>query len=184
MLKLLVDNERTDKNTVHSYLDLYESLFTDKKETAKNVLEIGIFDGGSIKLWKDYFTNAAIHGIDIIKDNKKWHDINADPNITLYTGVDAYNKDFITNTFLNKNMKFDIVIDDGLHSLISMMHCITLYSQLLLPDGILIIEDVRNMTWTEILSDCVPEHMKDKIHIYDLRENKNRFDDIIFSLHN
>jgi hypothetical protein len=81
-------------------------------------------------------------------------------------------------------MKFDIIIDDGPHTLISMMQYITYYSQLLLPDGILIIEDVRNMKWTEILSNCVPEHMKDKIHIYDLRENKNRSDDIIFSLHN
>jgi hypothetical protein len=121
MLKLLVDNERTDKNTVHSYLDLYEHLFADKKETAKHILEIGIANGGSIKLWKDYFTNATIHGINIIKNNKTWHDIESDENITLYTGVDAYNKDFIMNTFLNKNMKFDIIIDDGPHNLISMM---------------------------------------------------------------
>ena len=163
---------------------VYESLFADKKETTKNILEIGIFDGGSIKLWKDYFTNATVHGIDIIKNNKKWDDITNDENIKLYTDVDAYNKDFITNTFLNKNIKFDIIIDDGPHDLTSMIHCITLYSQLLLPDGILIIEDVRNMTWTNILSGCVPENMKDKIHIYDLRDNKNRFDDIIFSLHN
>lgn len=183
MLKSLVDNERTDKNTVHSYLDLYETLFTDKKETAKHILEIGILNGGSIKLWKDYFTNATIHGIDIIRDNKKWHDIIADPNITLYTGIDAYNKEFIANAFLNKNIKFDIIIDDGPHTLISMMQYITYYSQLLLPDGILIIEDVYNMKWTEILSDYVLENMKDKIHIYDLRENKNRYDDIIFSLH-
>jgi hypothetical protein len=184
MLKQLVDNERTDKNTLHSYLDLYETLFANKQETTKHILEIGIANGGSIKLWKDYFTNATIHGIDIINNNKKWDDIISDENIKLYTGVDAYNKDFFTNHFLNTNMKFDIIIDDGPHDLISMIHCITYYSQLLAPDGILIIEDVRNMKWTEILSGCVPEHMKDKIHIYDLRENKNRFDDIIFSLHN
>ena len=184
MLKQLVDNERTDKNTSHSYLDLYEYLFADKKETAQNILEIGIFNGGSIKLWKDYFTNATVHGIDIIKDNKNWDDIIAVENITLYTGVDAYNKEFITKHFLNTNMKFDIIIDDGPHDLTSMIHCITYYSQLLLPDGILIIEDVRNMRWTEILSSSVPEMLKDKIHIYDLRDNKNRYDDIIFSLHN
>ena len=40
----LVNNERTDKNTTHSYLDLYETLLSSKKETAKNVLEIGWFN--------------------------------------------------------------------------------------------------------------------------------------------
>ena len=83
-VKLLVDNERTDKNTLHSYLDLYENLFADKKESAKHILEIGIANGGSIKLWKDYFTNATIHGIDIINNNKKWDDIITDHNGSKY----------------------------------------------------------------------------------------------------
>ena len=37
-LEGLVDNNRTDKNTVHSYLPLYQKLLRKKKETAKNVL--------------------------------------------------------------------------------------------------------------------------------------------------
>jgi hypothetical protein len=43
----IVDNSRTDKNTVHSYLELYQNLLVAKKETAQNVLEIGIGDGGT-----------------------------------------------------------------------------------------------------------------------------------------
>lgn len=38
-LQQLVDNSRTDKNTTHSYLGLYEELLQSKKYTAKNVLE-------------------------------------------------------------------------------------------------------------------------------------------------
>jgi hypothetical protein len=49
-LEQIVDNTRTDKNTTHSYLPLYESLFKNKKETAQNILEIGIQNGGSIKV--------------------------------------------------------------------------------------------------------------------------------------
>jgi hypothetical protein len=41
-LEELADNTRTDKNTVHSYLPLYEKLLSSKKYTAKNILEIGI----------------------------------------------------------------------------------------------------------------------------------------------
>jgi hypothetical protein len=72
----LVDNSRTDKNTVHSYLNLYQEIFDKKRTTAKNVLEIGIgvptpdiTDGGSIKLWHDFFTNATVYGLDIMKIN-------------------------------------------------------------------------------------------------------------------
>ena len=54
-LEELVDNSFTDKNTNHSYLPLYQQLLVNKKKTAKNVLEIGISCGGSIKLWADFF---------------------------------------------------------------------------------------------------------------------------------
>jgi hypothetical protein len=72
----LVDNERTDKNTVHSYLQLYHNLLVNKKETAQNVLEIGINSGGSIKLWHDYFTNATVYGLDIMSSDNIWEEIN------------------------------------------------------------------------------------------------------------
>ena len=44
-LEQIFYNSRTDKNTVHSYLPLYEKLLISKKETAKNVLEVGILNG-------------------------------------------------------------------------------------------------------------------------------------------
>ena len=46
MLVELIDNSLTDKNTTPSYLGLYEQLLNKKKETAQNVLEIGIYNGG------------------------------------------------------------------------------------------------------------------------------------------
>ena len=64
MLSELVNNKLTDKNTDHSYLDLYYDLLCSKKETAKNILEVGIYRGGSIKLWHDFFDNAMIYGLD------------------------------------------------------------------------------------------------------------------------
>jgi hypothetical protein len=51
----LIDNSRSDKNTTHSYLELYQELLISKKTSALNILEVGIQGGGSIKLWKDFF---------------------------------------------------------------------------------------------------------------------------------
>ena len=71
-LKEIVNNSKTDKNTTHSYLQLYQKLLISKKETAKNVLEVGIFHGGSIKLWSDFFTNANVYGLNIINIDNVW----------------------------------------------------------------------------------------------------------------
>jgi hypothetical protein len=211
----IIDNDRTDKNTTHSYLDIYQTLFNNKKNTAKNILEIGIYRGGSIKLWSEFFINATIYGIDIIdidnmlediKNNVNitlwnyfyinlipcgidmnnihtiWDDIRNKENIILYKGSNAYDYNFFNEKFLNKNIKFDIMIDDGPHTLESMIQFIKLYSQIMTDDGILIVEDVQSIEWIDELKNAVPENLKSYIKCYDLRKNKNKSDDIVFTI--
>lgn len=183
-LEELVDNFKTDKNTTHSYLPLYEKLFYNRKNTAKNILEIGIGDfgeknGGSIKLWRDYFVNGTIHALDILPINRIMDELLLDNRVILYTQINAYDDNFF-NKLLSKNIKYDIMIDDGPHTLESMKKFIQLYSQLMTDDGILIIEDVQSFDWIDILKNEVPENLKKFIEVYDLRLNKNRYDDIVF----
>jgi hypothetical protein len=183
----LVDNSLTDKNTVHSYLDLYEKLLCNKKYSAKNILEVGIGDfceknGGSLKLWKDYFINATIYGLDILNDSRVIDELKNNPRVILYTSSNAYDDIFFNNKILSKNIKFDFMLDDGPHTLESMIKFIKLYSQVIADDGILIIEDVQSWDWIEILINEVPEYLKKFVKVYDLRPNKNRYDDIVFTI--
>lgn len=175
----LVDNSRTDKNTVHSYLETYETLLNFRKYSAKYILEIGILHGGSINLWKDYFLNATIYGLDILNINNISDDLKNHERIKLFTSIDAYNENFINNTFLNNNIKFDMILDDGPHTFESMCFFIKYYSQLLSDNGILILEDIQSYDWIEPLKNIVPEELKKFVRIYDLRSNKNRYDDLI-----
>ena len=181
-LEEIVDNSRTDKNTAHSYLSLYQQLLVGKKATAKNVLEIGIYNGGSIKLWSDFFTNATIYGLDIMNIANVWDGIKNKDKIILYTSTDAYNESFFISNFLDKNIKFDFMLDDGPHTLESMKKFIQLYSQIMTDDGILIIEDVKSWDWIDILTREVPQHLKQFIKAYDLTHIKNRYDDIVFTI--
>ena len=176
----LVDNTRTDKETRHSYLPLYQELLINKKYTAKNVLEVGILRGGSIKLWHDFFTNATIYGLDIIKNKDIWDGIKNNDRIKLVR-FDAYDESFFNNHFLNQ-VKFDFMLDDGPHTLESMKQFIRLYSQVMTDDGILIIEDVQDIEWLNILTDTVPDNLKQYIKTYDLRSIKNVPDDIVFTI--
>ena len=181
----LIDNSKTDKNTTHSYLPTYQKIFANKKETAKHILEIGIgcggnCGGGSIKLWHDYFQNATIYALDIIPFDLVWDQIKNNDRISIYHSSDAYEEKFFNNNFLNKGIKFDIMIDDGPHSLESMLIFIKLYSKLLANNGILVIEDIQSIDWIPILTNQVPDNLKKFIEIYDLRNVKNRYDDLLF----
>jgi hypothetical protein len=183
----IIDNRLTDKNTTHSYIELYNSILFRLKDTATNILEVGIGDfggknGGSLKLWRDYFTNATIYGLDILPLNRVLDELIDDKRVVLYTEIDAYNETFFKNTFLNKNIKCDFMLDDGPHTLESMKLFIRLYSQIMTDNGILIIEDVQSIDWIDILTDEVPQHLKSFIKVYDLRQNKNRYDDIVFTI--
>ena len=178
----LIDNSRTDKNTVHSYIDLYEKLLHSQKESAKNVLEVGIYKGGSIKLWRDYFVNAQVYGLDILHYNKIWDKLKNDDNITLHTSTNAYDYNTFKTNFLDTGIKFDFMLDDGPHTLDSMIKFIQLYSQIMTQKGILIIEDVQKIEWIDILKENVSQELRQYIKIYDLRQNKNRYDDIVFTI--
>ena len=178
----LIDNKNTDKNTVHSYLELYQNLLESKKLSAKHVLEVGIYSGGSIKLWSDFFPNATVYGMDIEDGHRIQSDIVGKPNIILLTSTDAYSDEVFSKEILGRNIKFDFMLDDGPHTYESMVRFIHLYSQVMTDDGILVIEDVQHIDWLDTLKNEVPQHLKPYVKTYDLRENKGRYDDIVFTI--
>ena len=174
-----LDNKVTDKNTVHSYLPLYDTLLEPIKHTDSNILEVGVHKGGSIKLWYDYFTRATIYGCDI-ENLITIPELTIDNRVVLNLYENAYTPEYVQKYFNDK--VFNLLIDDGPHTLSSQELFIELYSPLLSENGILIIEDVQDITWLEILKNKTPQHLKQYIKTYDLRENKGRYDDIVFTI--
>lgn len=176
-----LNNNETDKNTTHTYLPLYETLLEPIKDTACNILEIGVHTGGSIKLWYDYFTKAKIYGCDI-HDSVKIHELKTNNRVLLNLNENAYTEHYVKTNFKDKNIKFDFILDDGPHTLTSQEKFIELYSPLLSENGILIIEDVQDINWLEKLKNKTPQHLKQYIKTYDLRNNRGRYDDIVFTI--
>lgn len=177
-LESLVDNTRTDKNTLHSYLPVYESLFAPKRQTAKHVLEIGIAQGGSIKLWRDYFPTATIHAVDIYSESELPSDVNELQNVSWYPNTDAYSPDFLRKL----PNPLDVVIDDGPHTLQSQKECIAMYLPNLAKGGLLVIEDIATLDWIPELRAAIPSECPCQVTVYDLRDRKQRHDDILLIL--
>lgn len=96
----------TDKAVYHYYLDYYESYLTPFKDSIKKILEIGVKEGNSIRMWREWFdSKVIIEGWDI-------KDLPEIDNTNLKI-VDQTNMETICR---NISGIYDFVLDDGLHS--------------------------------------------------------------------
>ena len=125
----------TDKEAKHKYCSaFYDNAFCDLKDKKLNILEIGIQNGSSLVLWNEYFKNSIIYGI----DNTNFINDRLDSYPRIKTIIqDAYKKELTSNLPL-----FDIIIDDGPHTLESQIKFINNYFKKLNKNGKLFIEDV------------------------------------------
>jgi SAM-dependent methyltransferase len=124
------------------YLPLYDralSPFVDKSPT---VLEIGLAQGGSLHLWRDYLgAGAKIVGLDLDPSCKRF-EVDGFP---IYIGDQS--DPSLLNRIAEEHGPFDIVIDDGSH--IS-AHQIATF-QTLFPrvkySGVYVCEDLHTSYW-------------------------------------
>lgn len=163
----------TDKNTVHNYINgFYEKEFSKYTDKDINLLEIGTSSGGSLYLWSKFFKNALIYGIDV-QDLVQSEYKNIE-NVHHLIG-NGY-----TIEMINSLPEFDIIIDDGSHAIQDQIFVVKNYINKLKDQGVLIIEDVQHQDHLDILKDHIPQHLKNKIEYIDLRQDKNRYDDMMF----
>lgn len=139
----------TDKE-VHKYCStFYDEEFKKYQDKEISLLEIGIFRGGSLILWHEYFSKAKITGLDVTNFGSIQNTQHL-PRVTVYI-QNAYSENFAK--FLPN---YDIIIDDGPHSKESQMQCLNLYITKLNSGGVLVIEDIADIKYTEDYAKLVP----------------------------
>ncbi len=159
----LVKKYGTDK-TLSGYTPTYESLFSPIKDKATSILEIGLgtqdssipssfvgngnlFEhykqGGSLRVWRDYFPNAEIYGVDIAEDC-----MFKEERITTFL-FDSSNSNDCKQQL--KNLKFDIIIDDGNHDPKYQIKTLRNLFPQLKNEGYYIIEDIGGYPGNEEL---------------------------------
>ena len=122
----------TDKATYHEYLDFYQANLPKSSFTGR-LLEIGVMDGASISMWREYYPKAEIVGIDIYD---KSH-LNID-------GVTLLQMDATNVAALQTLGNFDIIIDDGSHMTADQqISLFWLYFNQLNADGYYVLEDLH-----------------------------------------
>lgn len=170
--------QRTDKRTVHDYIDRFYQPYIELVEDLPNrILEIGIHNGGSIALWALAFPNAEIFGVDIKSSdnpNPKFLELIDDNRIKTIL-ADAYNQEFL-GAIPND---FDLIIDDGPHTVTSQLEVLK-YRSKLSHKGTLIIEDVSyKLDSINPLFSAIPQEERHNFLIIPFLFSTGRFDDII-----
>lgn len=134
-LNLLGEFYSSDKSYLHNYYNrFYNRIFSDSKIKC-DVLEIGILDGSSLRVWKHFFEYGNVHGIDINKV-----DIDDDRIKTFI--VDQSNENQLIE-FSNKGLMYDVIIDDGSHRMRDLQITAQILFKNINPGGLLIIEDLQ-----------------------------------------
>lgn len=123
----------------HHYYDIYDRHLKKYTEYPINMLEIGVFKGGSVKMWSDYFDKqSTIYGIDI-SEHALAH--NNYDNIKIVIG-DQSDRNFL-NEFLKDKPGLDVVIDDGGHTASQQINSFEVIYPQMSSDGIYIVEDTH-----------------------------------------
>lgn len=132
---LALKYDTTDKETQHKYCDFYHSHLKDLRYKIKEVLEVGVWMGGSAKMWRDYFPNAMITGLDI--EDKKWCETE---RIKTYI---CDQSDILQLMNIVQDKKYDLIIDDGSHRLKHQQITLSFLFFSVVKGGIYILEDLH-----------------------------------------
>jgi len=130
----------TDKVLHHGYHRFYPLFLERYREATITMLEIGIADGSSLRLWEAYFPKARMYGIDISQGFETERG-------RIFRGRQA-DIPFLDTVIRGIGTHADLVIDDGSHKpedqIATFNH---LFCHLLAEGGTYIIEDIETSYW-------------------------------------
>lgn len=139
MLHELATKYHADKLS-HGFIDVYGNVFEDKRTAIETMLEIGIGAGCSLQMWRDYFPNAKLFGIDL-----ECYELNTfGPRVTTFV-VNQEDRFSLSNfvNMLGPKTKFDIILDDGGHRMPGQQISLGMLWPYLALNGYYIIEDLH-----------------------------------------
>jgi len=127
-----------------TYFPIYEALLGEYRGKEIVLVEVGVFNGGSLFMWRDYLgPKARIIGIDLNPDAREWENHGFD----IYIG-DQSSDIFWINLF-EEIGNIDVLIDDGGHTnrqqIVTTHHAI----QNINDGGLLVVEDIHTNYFRE-----------------------------------
>jgi Methyltransferase domain len=119
------------------YFDIYERHLAKYRDQDAHILEIGVFSGGSLQMWRDYLGERAhIYGVDIQPECLAYER----PGTQIFIG-DQADRSF-WRQFIGRVPQLDVVIDDGGHETAQQIATLEMILPHLRPGGVYLCEDI------------------------------------------
>jgi len=121
-----------------TYFDIYEFIFNSYRGKPITFIEVGVFNGGSLHMWREYFgEKARIIGVDL---NPVALELEKD-GFEIYIGNQESSEFWLD--LKNKVGEVDIILDDGGHK--NGQQISTLYNgvELIKDGGVIVVEDTH-----------------------------------------
>jgi SAM-dependent methyltransferase len=131
----LLKKHLSDKCTHHNYSETYDRLLSPLRDSATDILEIGIENGCSLRAWREYFPNAHIYGLE--KEESK---LFQSERITTIR-CDTTERDRMIELAATLP-SFDFICDDGSHVVTEQVWAVAVLWPRLKPGGIYVVEDI------------------------------------------
>lgn len=129
------------------YFEAYDRFFSRFCGKDVVILEIGVFQGGSLQMWKNYFQKAlnkvTIYGIDIDPECRKYES----ENIHILIGSQE-DRDFLKK-IKDQIGKVDILIDDGGHMMQQQIITFEELFDMVSEGGVYLCEDLHTSYWNQ-----------------------------------
>ena len=132
----------------HGYSLIYEKYFQPLRSAPLKLLEIGVFDGRSLKLWQEYFPRSEVFGLDIDPDCTRY----ADERIKILIGSQT-DPEILEEIADQAGGSLDVVIDDGSHFVDDMIGSFRILFERVAPGGLYVLEDIhcaKDRNWGEV----------------------------------
>jgi hypothetical protein len=139
----IVNYYDTDKHHEHNYLNLvYDNLFLPIKDDVKTFVEVGVNHGGSILMWRDYFKNSKVLGLD---NNLPYcKERLGDKNLDRIELIDLDQSiPEMLDTFSNQYSNIDVIIEDGSHRMCDQQITLGKLFKTLKSGGLYVLEDLH-----------------------------------------
>jgi hypothetical protein len=137
---------RHDTDKGRSYTRVYYDLLAQARRERLRVLEIGVHNGGSLRMWREFLPHAKIFAIDIDPRCLDLQQEIADTTIRL---VDQGNASQLAEFVDETGGAFDLIVDDGGHTMSQQITSFEVLFPHIVLGGAYVIEDIGTAYWEE-----------------------------------
>jgi hypothetical protein len=121
-----------------SYFHVYEKLLSPYKGREITFVEVGVYNGGSLFMWRDFFgPKARIIGVEFNPDAKRWEEDGFEIHIGDQSDVNFW------VDFYKKIGPIDVLLDDGGHSNEQQIVTVAESASHMNDGGVIIVEDTH-----------------------------------------